>query len=108
MRKRISACRRCSECIGQAHHWLEDGYGVACKHCDAIAELCLSCTVGDNDPDCSECQGQPIFGARLGPREGVCVECGCTDEFACEEGCAWANIDQTLCTSCVQQEGLEE
>lgn len=27
------ACRRCSECIGQDHHWMEDGgYPDTCSH----------------------------------------------------------------------------
>jgi hypothetical protein len=30
----------------------------------------------------------------------VCRICGCTDERGCMEGCAWANLERTLCTSC--------
>lgn len=46
-------CRRCSECRGENHHWLEacnppapdgDGFvGFECKHCDARAEQCDAC-----------------------------------------------------------------
>lgn len=35
-------CRRCSECIGEDHHWMESPYLMedgdpwfVCKHCDA-------------------------------------------------------------------------
>ena len=39
---------------------------------------------------------------RLEPLPGVCSCCGCTDESPCSpNGCAWANDDDTLCTSCV-------
>lgn len=47
-------CRRCSECRGENHHWLEeceeptpekpDGWaGYICKHCEARAAMCLTC-----------------------------------------------------------------
>lgn len=35
-----------------------------------------------------------------GPTPGVCTECGCTDDDACEGGCIWANADATLCSQC--------
>jgi hypothetical protein len=48
-----SGCRRCSECRGENHHWLEesappppngDGFnGYVCKHCPARAEMCDGC-----------------------------------------------------------------
>lgn len=31
---------------------------------------------------------------------GVCRACGCTDERACEGGCAWVDVDHTLCSTC--------
>jgi ParB/RepB/Spo0J family partition protein len=31
---------------------------------------------------------------------GACRECGCTEDDACEGGCAWADETKTLCTSC--------
>ncbi len=37
-----------------------------------------------------------VFGVRQ------CRECGCTDQFGCDEGCGWA--EQDLCTSCVGKE----
>jgi DNA-binding XRE family transcriptional regulator len=31
---------------------------------------------------------------------GVCRQCGCTDNRACQGGCGWANDAHTLCTAC--------
>ena len=33
-------------------------------------------------------------------RQGICTVCGCVQSDACEEGCGWANREQTLCTAC--------
>ncbi len=33
-------------------------------------------------------------------RVSVCRVCGCTDDHACPQGCAWADKDHTLCTAC--------
>lgn len=61
-------CRRCSECVGQEHHWIDsyqyEGEGtendpdLACKHCDAIAFMCLGCDVGmpATGQICKECR----------------------------------------------------
>ena len=35
------------------------------------------------------------------PPSGVCGQCGCTDNAACEGGCSWADPSHTLCTRCV-------
>lgn len=42
----VAACPRCSECVGQKHHWIESGevYGpedppYICKHCDAACGM---------------------------------------------------------------------
>jgi hypothetical protein len=50
-------CRRCSECRGENHHWLEASYlpppqgdgfnGYECKHCDARTEMCDGCGGAD-------------------------------------------------------------
>lgn len=37
-------------------------------------------------------------------QEGRCRICGCTHEEPCEDVCAWANEEQTLCTSCMEKE----
>ena len=34
-----------------------------------------------------------------GQRE--CRECGCTDEWGCDEGCSWVG-EQDLCTACFE------
>lgn len=34
------------------------------------------------------------------PRRGVCRKCGCTDNSACEYGCAWVDDAHTLCSAC--------
>lgn len=31
---------------------------------------------------------------------GTCQFCGCTEQQACEGGCGWADVAQTLCTRC--------
>ncbi|HVZ33930.1 MAG TPA: hypothetical protein VG963_15995 [Polyangiaceae bacterium] len=39
-----------------------------------------------------------------------CEVCGCTQEMACEEGCAWVDSGRTLCSACedlVEPTGLE-
>jgi hypothetical protein len=61
-------CRRCTECLGEDHHWLPwlpdfDESGdpfVPCKHCDARANLCEDCfeapaspPAGDRCEDCA-------------------------------------------------------
>lgn len=35
------------------------------------------------------------------PRPGVCQGCGCTEDRACPNGCAWANTKRTWCSECV-------
>lgn len=60
-------CRRCSECPGGPHHWLQPDHDpetnrcfVPCKHCDVEAALCEACF---------ECAVWP-------PRHGtVCEDC---------------------------------
>jgi ParB/RepB/Spo0J family partition protein len=36
-------------------------------------------------------------------KPGVCRECGCSDEEACEGGCGWADATETLCDRCAQK-----
>jgi hypothetical protein len=54
-------CRRCSECQGEKHHWL-DAVSYVCKHCETTAPACDSCIeapglvdTGDGGHLCSEC-----------------------------------------------------
>lgn len=63
-------CRRCTECVGEEHHWLtsmpecpEDGEPfIPCKHCDARAALCEECfeapvwPIVSDQPLCSGCR----------------------------------------------------
>jgi hypothetical protein len=66
-----TTCRRCSECVGEEHHWMvilaephiddEGNAGeliVPCKHCGEIATVC------------DECEG-PVFPAG----RSLCAEC---------------------------------
>ncbi len=39
----------------------------------------------------------------VAPTIPTCSACGCTEEYACEDGCSWANPEKTLCTSCVKE-----
>lgn len=39
--------------------------------------------------------------------KGICMVCACTDEEACEEGCAWANVNRTICTACAPLTHIE-
>lgn len=83
------ACRRCGECIGCDHHWMEevtyatydenddplDAEPIAdrvCKHCPAIGNECEECggygvIDGENEAgqdveaDCPECDGRGII-----------------------------------------------
>ena len=62
-REQPVACRRCSGCVGQTHHLMDDG---TCKHCgiqahmcDQLDAACLRCGgsgwyVGDDAPVVSE------------------------------------------------------
>ena len=49
-RPAVYACRRCSDCTGEAHHWMDgaireddDFTAFACKHCDMTAAMCDAC-----------------------------------------------------------------
>jgi hypothetical protein len=60
-------CRRCSECAGETHHWIEnldfsggeieDANEFVCKHCDAVAFVCPECdeVVAAADTPCASC-----------------------------------------------------
>ncbi len=55
----VPQCRRCSECEGQEHHWIESyceesNTYYACKHCPVVGDPCLECE-GGLDPDGSAC-----------------------------------------------------
>lgn len=62
-------CRRCSECVGQDHHWCseirtDDGERLHCKHCDATAV------------ECPVCDGQGVYLVENhGAQEVTCDKC---------------------------------
>jgi hypothetical protein len=37
---------------------------------------------------------------QLPVRRGRCRVCDCTEVAACEGGCSWVDVDETLCTAC--------
>lgn len=39
---------------------------------------------------------------------GTCKHCGCTEQCACDNGCAWVDESQTLCTACLHLASDEE
>lgn len=65
-------CRRCSECEGHEHHWIDDCgddddliYEYACKHCGALGVECISCcgegVLDDEDEkECDRCWGEGV------------------------------------------------
>lgn len=67
---RRRTCRRCTECVGEEHHWLtsmpecpEGGEPfIPCKHCDERAALCEECgeapvwPIVSNQPLCADCR----------------------------------------------------
>ena len=69
-REAAETCRRCTECVGEEHHWLtsmpecpEDGEPfIPCKHCDARAAVCDECfeapvwPIMSNQPLCASCR----------------------------------------------------
>ena len=59
-------CRRCVECLGEPHHWIEASAEALardeltfyeCKHCDATTGACADCleAVPPGDDLCDEC-----------------------------------------------------
>lgn len=76
----MSECRRCIECEGSEHHWMENGdFGAddddpdyledehrqptgnmfICKHCDAVGDDCPKCGGSGEASDAPE--GVPCF-----------------------------------------------
>lgn len=62
-------CKRCSECVGCDHHWLDsvdfedDGEPeYVCKHCPAVGMECRYCEEGlSNGKMCGICKGEGIL-----------------------------------------------
>jgi hypothetical protein len=63
------ACRRCSECRGEAHHFNEvirnDAGDMVCKHCEVIAEECEECdgsgSTDEPEMQCDACKGSGLI-----------------------------------------------
>ncbi len=68
----VKRCRRCSDCPGQDHHWM-DTVAYECKHCDALAKACEDCmeapaSAGRLCGDCAQHRHEPA--AAKGGRRG--------------------------------------
>lgn len=60
-----AGCKRCFDCMGESHHWIDndeaEGEGepdLVCKHCNATAFRCGTCSDGvveAEDDICAEC-----------------------------------------------------
>ncbi len=66
----------------------EDPYTCACRSIEVL---------GDPPPwkTCLDC-AYPLL--------RVCINCGCSEERACEGGCAWSSDDPSYCTRCVDHD----
>lgn len=66
-------CRRCTECVGEQHHFLEPELGAG----DAIVWPCKHCDFQDSNAECERCgadQPQSVMQTRPDGRE-VCSFC---------------------------------
>ncbi len=45
-------------------------------------------------------KGKGVHSSGDDAEPGTCRQCGCSEEAACEGGCAWADETETLCTAC--------
>lgn len=76
-----TTCRRCTECEGREHHWIdnpdfgnenrpiEQQHSHICKHCEAFGDECVTCygegeEPGLEDEPCGACDGE---GVRVAP-----------------------------------------
>lgn len=75
-------CRRCSDCVGMSHHWMDNtDFGDederiennstthVCKHCEAMGDECGECN-GEGEVDTG---GQTPWGEWISV---PCPECG--------------------------------
>lgn len=119
-----TTCRRCSECVGEEHHWTENGrvcepgdpYYI-CKHCDAACAevdddegfpmpsgillaqppICEGCDFYEKDCDCDGDNG-PDDGSD--PSSEECHVCGATASEACVCGAAYDECIRDDSTEC--------
>lgn len=95
-------CRRCSECSGAEHHWI-DGAAFGCKHCAATAAQCEGCdevaTTRSFDgaalcADCREreCEGEvQMTRAEAIPAVRMCMICQSREKV--DPTARWADND---------------
>lgn len=87
-------CRRCSECVGCEHHWIDfyddrkaPGITHLCKHCPAAGFACEVCG-GEGDETCPACRGYAVTLIGTVP-ESIHDddECGkpCSFNLSCDE-----------------------
>jgi hypothetical protein len=79
-----TSCRRCSECVGEDHHWM-DTTAWSCKHCNIVIPMCESCR------RCSECVGEDHHWMD-------------TTAWSCKH----CNIVIPMCDTCVDAPGANE
>lgn len=53
------------------------------------------------DPSVPDFEVKPDLRPPLHSSTGACRVCGCTEHFACPEGCSWVEPD--LCSECAQE-----
>jgi hypothetical protein len=74
---KVHKCRRCSDCVGYFHHWLDNPeFGIneeskhpgnthVCKHCPMQGNECSVCFGDGLDDDglseCLECNGEGVI-----------------------------------------------
>lgn len=81
---------------------------------------CATCVSDDDGPICSigrellnaadtAAAAVRVMGQKLpADVEGICRECGCTDERACNPPCVWVDETHTLCSACPPHYSLTE
>lgn len=84
-------------------------YSYAGGYTDELKQLCeiLKIDLKELEADAKAAEKVAAKGDAPMPKKskavkkGTCRECGCTEDNACPDGCAWADKTETLCTSCV-------
>lgn len=73
-------CRRCSDCLGQNHHWMVHGVPISdeCPHGEPMSTDCEACINDAPDYICKHCPAQgdecPECGLGIEPEE-TCPKC---------------------------------
>lgn len=82
----IQPCRRCSECTGFLHHWIDGGgRDKVCKHCEVEGDECTDCTSGVwPSKGCTLCLGAGVVPIAYPALCFRCLQLG--DDCECPEG----------------------